>query len=63
MIRYLWSSIFMLLGLSFAFSQDQQLVLRAEPTNWWVGMKNPNVQVLIYGDSIVKYNVKCPKRV
>jgi glycosidase len=27
-------------------------VRRIEPLNWWVGMKNPNVQLLIYGEGI-----------
>ena len=25
---------------------------RLEPMNWWVGMKNPAVQRLVYGDQI-----------
>lgn len=27
-------------------------IKRIDPTNWWVGMKNPNLQLLIYGDNI-----------
>ncbi len=27
-------------------------VKRVEPLNWWVGMKNPNLQILIYGDDL-----------
>lgn len=30
---------------------------RIEPLNWWVGMKNPNVQVLLYGNNISKKSV------
>ncbi|GAA4454719.1 glycoside hydrolase family 13 protein [Nibrella saemangeumensis] len=27
-------------------------IQRVEPTNWWVGMKNPNLQLLVYGKNI-----------
>ncbi len=27
-------------------------IQRINPTNWWVGMKNPNVQILFYGKDI-----------
>ncbi|HLK96546.1 MAG TPA: cyclomaltodextrinase N-terminal domain-containing protein, partial [Hymenobacter sp.] len=30
------------------FSQNAQ-IQRINPTNWWVGMKNPAVQLLVYG--------------
>ncbi|MVZ66261.1 alpha-amylase [Sphingobacterium sp. DK4209] len=33
-------------------------VNRIEPLNWWVGMNNPNVQLLIYGDNISKKTVE-----
>ena len=29
-----------------------QNTLRVEPMNWWVGMKNPKVQLLIQGDNL-----------
>jgi neopullulanase len=32
-----------------AFSQDIQ---RVEPPNWWVGMEEPNLQLLVYGKDI-----------
>jgi glycosidase len=25
---------------------------RVEPANWWIGMKNPNLQLLVYGENI-----------
>lgn len=34
--------------LSVAWGQNIQID-RVNPTNWWVGMKNPNLQLLIYG--------------
>lgn len=30
---------------------------RIEPMNWWVGMKNPKLQLLVYGDGISERNV------
>jgi neopullulanase len=27
-------------------------IQRVDPTNWWVGMKNPNLQLLVYGKNI-----------
>ncbi|MCX6215523.1 glycoside hydrolase family 13 protein [Spirosoma sp.] len=35
-------------GLSAAMAQSAR-IQRINPTNWWVGMKNPNLQLLIYG--------------
>lgn len=29
---------------------------RVEPMNWWVGMKNPNLQLLVYGNNIASTN-------
>jgi glycosidase len=37
------------------FSQDIQ---RVEPPNWWIGMKNPTLQLLVYGKSISKSQVE-----
>lgn len=44
--------VFVQLGLatiSFAQKPDIQ---RINPTNWWVGMKTPNLQILVYGKNI-----------
>ncbi|RYU81233.1 glycoside hydrolase family 13 protein [Hymenobacter persicinus] len=30
-------------------AQSGPAITRVNPTNWWVGMKNPNVQLLVYG--------------
>lgn len=40
--------ILLLTALTATFAQ-QVTIQRVNPTNWWVGMKNPNVQLLIYG--------------
>ncbi len=44
---YLIAVLFMGTLLSFG-----QAPLRVEPLNWWVGMKNPNVQILIRGNEL-----------
>lgn len=36
-----------------AFSQK---IERVEPPNWWVGMDNPQLQILVYGDKISEWN-------
>jgi len=30
-------------------AQQAPAITRIDPTNWWVGMKNPNLQLLVYG--------------
>ncbi|SNC61440.1 Glycosidase [Hymenobacter gelipurpurascens] len=39
-----------------------QSITRLNPTNWWVGMKNTNVQVLVYGPSAgtLAYTINYP---
>lgn len=45
---------FVQLGVfQFAFSQNIKIE-KIHPTNWWVGMKNPNLQILFYGKDISK---------
>ncbi len=39
---------------TFAFAQIQKV----EPMFWWKGMKNPEVQILVYGKDISKYNIE-----
>lgn len=36
---------------------NAQIVKRVEPMNWWVGMKNPDVQLLVYGQNISEAEV------
>ena len=41
--------------LLFIFAQlnaQNPIIKRIDPTNWWVGMKNPALQLLIYGTNI-----------
>ena len=39
---------------NFAFAQIQKV----EPMFWWKGMKNPEVQILVYGKDISKYSIE-----
>jgi len=45
--------LFVLLFCSLGVDlSGQGLIARTEPANWWVGMHNPRVQVLFYGDNM-----------
>jgi neopullulanase len=39
---------------SWAGLYSQTQVQRIEPPNWWAGMKNPALQLLVYGDKIAE---------
>ncbi len=41
-------SLILSLYVFFTFGQN----VKVEPMNWWVGMKNPNVQLLVRGENI-----------
>ena len=44
--------VFVQLGLlTYALAQKPD-IQRINPTNWWIGMKNPNLQILVYGKNI-----------
>ena len=52
-----WSkAILLLLCLSVQTLFAQNKIERVEPPNWWVDMKNPNLQLLVYGDKIGDLN-------
>src|SRR5436190_2457285 len=40
----------------------QSSIKRVDPPNWWVGMKNPKVQLLLYGPGVgtLTYKVSYP---
>lgn len=42
----------LLLPLAFVLKLDAQSLSRVEPTNWWAGMKNSKLQLLLYGEDI-----------
>jgi hypothetical protein len=48
------SAIFLLLLIAYssAFSGDNIDVKRVEPPSWWIGMNDPEVQLLVYGENI-----------
>jgi glycosidase len=50
MRNYIKFSVF-LLSISNVFSQIP-VIKRIDPSNWYVGMKNPKLQLMIYGQSI-----------
>ena len=52
MRRILFFSL--LIGASMTMSAAKQKISidRIEPTNWFVGMKNPQVQLMVYGAGI-----------
>ena len=41
-----------LFGFFISTSLFAQEIERIEPPNWWVGMNNPSLQILLYGDDI-----------
>ncbi|MEE4197556.1 MAG: glycoside hydrolase family 13 protein [Bacteroidales bacterium] len=43
--------------LSGMFTSRAQVIQRAEPPNWWTGMENPQLQLMIYGENIATCNV------
>ncbi|MBD8018939.1 glycoside hydrolase family 13 protein [Kaistella pullorum] len=47
------SVLFLFISL-FGFAQIQKV----EPAFWWKGMKNPELQILVYGKDISKYSVE-----
>ena len=43
----------LLIGTSITMSAAKKVVIdRIEPTNWFVGMKNPQVQLMVYGKDV-----------
>lgn len=42
--------------LQFCGKISAQEIKRIEPKNWWIGMKDPRVQVMIYGDNVANYS-------
>ncbi|KAA3622322.1 MAG: alpha-amlyase [Bacteroidetes bacterium] len=42
----------LLISLTFSGLIAQDKISRIEPPNWWAGMNNPELQLLVYGDDI-----------
>jgi hypothetical protein len=51
---------FFLLLSGSAIAQQQQIpaLERVEPMFWWVGMKNPKLQLIVHGENIAARTVK-----
>ena len=45
-------SIVLMVVVNTAAQKVVPTVQRVEPLSWWTGMKNPNVQLMVYGQSI-----------
>ncbi len=52
----LFKAILLLVCLSSQNLFAQSKIERVEPPNWWVDMKNPNLQLLVYGDNMGDLN-------
>lgn len=50
--RLVFHFIFLAVFLPQLLPAQTPVIQRIEPTNWWVGMKNPNLQLLVYGKNI-----------
>ena len=49
---------FILLLCCFSFTIGAVDIARMEPSFWWVGMKNPEVQIMLHGSNISKADVR-----
>lgn len=49
--------VFVQLGLALPCFAQKPDIQRINPTNWWIGMKNQNLQILVYGKNISKAKV------
>lgn len=47
---------FMLAGIFLSFAISAQNIDRVEPPNWWTGMKNQELQLMVYGENINQLN-------
>ncbi|MFT4061447.1 MAG: glycoside hydrolase family 13 protein [Edaphocola sp.] len=54
---YLKYLLFCLFGFIGAYRTSAQIIDRVEPANWWVGMANTELQILVYGKNIGKTQV------
>lgn len=52
MKRIISTGLALLMTALGALAQDADI--RVEPANWWIGMKNPNVQLMLHGKDIAK---------
>ncbi|TAJ13127.1 alpha-amlyase [Marinilabiliaceae bacterium JC017] len=60
-ITTLWVTMILITqGLfgAWAFGKNKTTLKKIEPMNWWIGMTNPNLQLMAYGSNIAKTDVK-----
>ena len=50
--KYLFLLVLIQLGTHLHSFGQKPDIQRINPSNWWVGMKNPNLQILVYGKNI-----------
>ncbi len=50
--KHLFLLVLIQLGLSLHGFGQKPDIQRIDPSNWWIGMKNPNLQILVYGKNI-----------
>ena len=50
--------LFPFLLLSFSLSIKAVETVRMEPAFWWIGMKNPELQIMVYGKDIARSELK-----
>jgi glycosidase len=54
MKRFLFLTAFVAMTMTMEATKTKVVIDRIEPTDWFVGMKNPQVQLMVYGKDISK---------
>lgn len=52
--KIVFISIILFWGISTSYTQ---VINKVEPPNWWTGMENPELQIMLYGNNIESYNI------
>ncbi len=50
--------IILLFSVFYTFMINAQEIKKVEPSNWWVGMKNPKLQLMIYSKNIAQKTIE-----
>lgn len=56
---FIWINL-ILIPFSSVVAQKNYKIEHVEPMNWWVGMKHHQVEVLMHGDNIARFQVESP---
>lgn len=54
--------IIILFSVFYTFMINAQEIKKIEPTNWWIGMKNPKLQLMVYGKNIADKNIEISEK-